>query len=275
MNAFCETIRALVAAESPGPLLAHCDVFGSRAALAGEHKRTDLLSGHILSLEYIAQDCTLLLPTFNYDYLRSGHYRPATDASQVGPLTEHARLHWATYRVGPPVFNFVGRAPFPIQQKPEQVVDPFGSHSIFAELHRARGLVLLYGTTLAALTMIHYIERLSGGPLYRYDKYFAGTIDDNHGPRPVTLLYHCRPLGRHLDYDFPRLVNDAERAGAVSRVLRSGSEVGVVRCDLLCAFWAERLKADPLYLLDQASLQWVRPALNRLGRRFQQSDFEL
>jgi aminoglycoside 3-N-acetyltransferase len=274
MNVYCEVIRSVVAGGGAGPLLTHADVLRSRAAIMPIADPKAILPGHITALEFIAKGRPLLFPSFNYEYLRSRIYRPAEDRSQVGPLTEHARRHWAEWRFGAPVFNVVGRGPLPDGVREDGEVDPFGGESVFAYLHRAGGDVLLYGTTLASLTAIHYVERLSGGPLYRYDKVFPGTIQTDVAEREVRLVYHCRPMGKSLDYDFPRLAAEAEQAGVLVRLRGPGSEVGFVRFGALCEFWLERLGRDPLYLLDSASREWVAPNLERLGRRFELADFE-
>jgi aminoglycoside N3'-acetyltransferase len=233
-----------------------------------------MLRRHIEVLEWVSGGRQLFFPSFNYDFLRTGVYRPEIDPSQVGPLTEHARVAWASWRTGPPVFNFVGKdRPLGYEQD-GGLVDPFGRKSMFAVLHQSGGDVLLYGSTLATMTAIHYVERLSGGPLYRYDKQFPGTVRYPLGTKEVCLIYHCRPLGKTLDYDFPRLEVEAEAAGALRRVHAPGSQVCLVRFGALCDYWLEKLRADPLYLLDQTSRAWVASSLDRLGRRFQQTDFE-
>ena len=56
------------------------------------------------------------------------------------------------------------------------MLDPFGSDTVFGLIHRADGVVMMYGAPFNSFTAIHYIERLSGGPLYRYDKLFSGKV---------------------------------------------------------------------------------------------------
>lgn len=274
MNVYCEAIQSLVSKAGSGPLLTHADVLRSRAAIMPIIDPNAMLSRHIEALIFIASGRQLFFPTFNYDYLRTRDYRPADDPSQVGPLTEYARRHWAEWRLGAPVFNFVGRGAPPSGVSEDGEIDPFGNDSFFAHLHQANGDVLLYGTSLASMTAIHYVERLSGGPFYRYDKVFQGKIQKDSCEREVRLVYHCRPMGKNLEYDFPRLVTEAEEAGVLFRLRCPGSEFGLVRFGALCNFWLEQLRKNPLYLLDAASREWVGPALERLGRRFELTDFE-
>ena len=90
----------------------------------------------------------------------------------------------------------------------------------------------------------------------------------------VELTYHVRPLGHGLDYDWPRLEKDLADAG-VGRVLHmGGSRALSLSARWLVAFWEERMREDPLYLIDEAARTWVAPKLEELGRRFEILDFE-
>jgi len=275
MNTFCEVMGQEVAKGGPSPLLVHADIFRARAAIIPTTSPQEMLQSHMAALEAIACERALWLPAFNYDFTRIGLYQPATDVSQVGPLTEYARKHWAKWRHGPPVFNFVGASEAPLGVKESGDVEPFGNDSLFAALHRSGGDILMYGADFSSLTAIHYIERLSGGPLYRYDKLFHGVVrEEGEKDVEVNLTYHCRPLGKYLQYDFAKLRQEAESEGLVSVINYSGSEALYIQFAGLCTFWTEMLSKDPLYLLDAKSKIWVTPMLERLGCRFVVSDFE-
>lgn len=270
---FADALRAALQAPAAAPLLVHADVFRARAAIAPTTNPQEMLARHLAALEHVAGGRPLWLPCFHYDYPKTRLYRPAVDASQVGALTEHARTGWAAWRRGAPIFNIVGRGPEPCDLPESGSVDPFGRDSLFGRLHAAGSEVLLYGTGLGSLTAIHYIERLAGGPAYRYDKRFPGRVERPGQPaRDVTLLYHCRPMGQALEYDWARLDAEARAAGVLQAV--PGGSASVVRLPALVELWRGRLAADPLHLLDAPSRAWVAPLLDRLGRRFELADFE-
>jgi aminoglycoside 3-N-acetyltransferase len=276
VNPFIESIQnALAADKSDSPLLAHADVFRARAAIANTSDPKLMLYRHMAALLAISGDRPLCIPSFNYDFTRTRVYRPEHDASQVGVLTEHARTQWASWRCGPPVFNFSSNMPTepPIPCAGE--VDPFCPDTVFGLLHRTGGKVLMYGAPFSSFTFLHYIERLTGGPVYRYDKLFIGVVQEKDGiERPVQLNYHCRPMGKTLEYDWVKLRSDAQAQGIVHNFKAPGSEVLLIDIALICQFWQDQLQRDPLYLLDQDSRAWVEPELSRLGRRFVVSDFE-
>ncbi len=268
---------------APAPILVHTKVFRARDAIPNRGSPRLILESHLKALQTIAGDRPLFFPVFNYDYLRSRIYLPASDPAQVGVLNEYARNHMSGARCGGPVFNFYTNAPaLATDVRCTGQVDPFGADTVFGLIHRARGHVLMYGAPFASFSAIHYIERLSGdsngglgGPLYRYDKVFSGIVQFDDGSQAsVDLNYHCRPLSKPLAYDWLRLRRDAQAQGALRSIKLSGSEVLVLDMASLVEFWLERMKCDPLYLLEDNSRGWVGPMLDRLGRRFSITDFE-
>ena len=276
MNPFIESIqKAIMAGNGDSPMLAHADIFRARAAVVNTSDPKLMLSRHMEALLAISGNCPLFIPSFNYDFTRTRKYMPFNDVSQVGALTEHARIEWATQRCGPPVFNFSSNAPTEARFQCTGDVDPFGTDTLFGWVHAFGGKVLMYGAPFSSFTFIHYIERLAGGPVYRYDKMFIGVTQGLDGVKiPVRLNYHCRPMGRTLEYDWVRLRLDAEKQGIILAFKEPGSEVLLIDVPMICQFWQEQLQLNPLYLLDQDSRVWVEQELNHLGRRFVIGDFE-
>lgn len=274
--AFAAALRGALAGGG-GPVFVHADVFRVRAAVAPTSDPRQLLDAHLEVLRRATDDRPLVFPTFNYDFLRTGRYRPAVDPSQTGALTEHARTAWARARFGPPVFHACARdeAALAGEPAPGGARDPFDADSVFGRLAAAGGQVLLYGATLASLTALHHVERIAGGPVYRYDKPFAGVVEAADGAAtPTTLVYHCRPAGRRLEYAWARLRADLEAGGVARPASVPGAAALVLDLRALVARWSDALRADPLWLLDDDSRAWVAPALDRVGRRFVIEDFE-
>lgn len=267
-------LAALLEGAGAGPVLVHGDLL--RAGRAGPQgaSREAQLDAHLDLLHRCRGERALWMPAFNYGFTRDGRFDVRTSPSQVGPLAERFRLTQAAWRTPVPVFSVCGTHPAPaVADGP--LVDPFDERSCFAALAREDGTVLFYGAGLGAATLIHHAERTGGGPVYRYDKDFPGTVTGADGTeRAVTLRYHVRPLGRELDYDFPRLQTELEDAGLARRWERGLTRLLVVSARGLLAFWRQRLADDPLHLLDAPSRAWVEPLLEQLGRPFVRADFE-
>jgi aminoglycoside 3-N-acetyltransferase len=214
-------------------------------------------------------------PTFNYDFPHTLRFDVDRDQSQVGPISEYLRLNFAEWRTECPIFSFAGTGLMPDSQlEASHLVDPFDRPSPFGHLVDRAGSILFYGASLSSATVLHHVETLSGGPLYRYDKNFSGTVRSTSGSEiEVTLRYHVRPMGRHLEYAWERLQEDLSAHGILVDVEPSAGVMALAAA-VVVEFWLERVAADPLYFLDDQSRRWVGPELERLGRRFELGDFE-
>lgn len=161
-----------------------------------------------------------------------------------------------------------------IQRGGGERTDPFGTESLFARLVEADGVILYYGATFHYNTVVHYSERLVGGPPYRYDKLFPGTVTRVDGSKAVgSLNYHVRPHGRGLDYDWAAILARALDAGACVRSERH-PEVLAASAGTIVQFFVDELRRDPLALLDAETRGWVARTLEELGRGFTIDDFE-
>lgn len=258
-----------------GPTLVHSDAGRTHKLTAGGRSRPEILDRHTANLVGLAEGRDIWVPTFNYDFLRSGIYRVESDPSQVGPIGEYLRTSRTQWRTEYPVFNIAGTGEEPSGRLEDgATIDPFDNDSLFGVLTRLRGSILWYGAPMSSSTIIHHAERVSGGPLYRYDKLFPGAVVGTSGEaKHVTLRYHVRPWGQTLEYDWHRLESDLRAVGLISEIEQSAFVNIVIAADLV-NFWMGRLRDDPLYLLDAQSREWVSRKLDVLGRRFQLGDFE-
>jgi aminoglycoside 3-N-acetyltransferase len=256
-----------------GPVFVHSDPFRAARLVKAVRDRNVYLDSHIALLRNAAGDRALWIPTFNYDFPRTGVFDVRQSESQLGPLPERFRIAAAGWRTPIPIFSIagIGRAS---QPRWGFMTDPFGADSIFADLVRSDGVVLYYGETFHYNTLVHYAERASGGPVYRYDKIFPGRVIMADGTsHDGSLNYHVRPMGTGLEYDWPRLLDEAVAAG-VCRRLEGAPEILAASASQLNELWISDMKRDPFALLDSTTRQWAEPRVNALGRRFEVSDFE-
>lgn len=266
-------ITGLVDSLGAGPMLVHSDPFSAARLVDRSRDKKELLDRHVALLLEVAGERALWIPAFNYDFPRTGVFDVAADPAQLGPIPEHFRVHSSKWRTEIPMFSFAGIGKAPSAAFGEHT-DPFGDDSAFAELVRLGGVILYYGNTFHFNTIVHYAERLAGGPTYRYDKIFPGVVRHADGSeRTGSLKYHVRPLGSGLDYDWMAILDRAIAADATRR-LAEYPEILAASARTLVDFLVEEMRADPLALLDAKSRKWVAPALDDLGRRFVISDFE-
>jgi aminoglycoside N3'-acetyltransferase len=270
---FTANAMALLSALGDGPVFVHSDVFRTVRLVPPSRDRRTLLDAHVDLLKRVSGDRGLWLPSFNYDFPRSGVFDVADDESQVGPIPEHFRTSAAEWRTPVPMFSVAGTGSAPLIEWGEDT-NPFGVDSIFARLVAEDGVVLYYGDTFSSNTLVHFAESAYGAPPYRYDKQFPGEVIMEHGdPVRGSLCCHVRPLGGDLDYDWPGLLALAVQVG-VCKAVEGHPEVMAASARSLSEHWVREMRDDPLALLNAKSRAWVEPALDELGRRFMITDFE-
>jgi aminoglycoside N3'-acetyltransferase len=267
------SITQLIGSMGSGPVFVHSDPFRAARMVKPVRDRNAYLDSHIALLRDAAADRALWLPTFNYDFPRTGVFDVRQTESQLGPIPERFRVQVAEWRTPIPIFSVagVGRVS---QPRWDFLTDPFGQASIFADLVHSDGVVLYYGDTFHYNTLVHYAERAGGGPVYRYDKIFPGRVIMADGTSVEgSLDYHVRPMGMGLDYDWSRLLDEALAAGVCKR-LEGAPEILAASASQLNDLWVHDIKRDPFSLLDAKTREWAEPRVNELGRRFSISDFE-
>ena len=268
-----------------GPVLVHADLMKARCFVSKVVSRKQMMREHIEGLLEACGDRPLWTPCFNYDFC--GHLQTDLRYSycQVGPLGEAMRVEDRFWRSSDPVFSVCGNGPViephviePQINEPAKPgdIDAFGLQSGLGQLYQRNGTILLYGASLHSMTILHFAESKSGGPVYRYDKVFSGTMIDTDGQHhDVQYRYHVRPAGMSLDYDWPRIEQDLIEAGLIVEQT-VGNEVVAGRLDVvpLVDFWVDKLDSDSLYFLDMATRTKVESLGMPQGSRLMQQDFE-
>jgi len=218
----------------------------------------------------------LRVAAFNYEFTRQLATDLRNAAVEVGPLGDFMRGNWAAERTFDPVFSFLTDEKGDAGPPESGLFIAFGQRSAFPRVAAAGGAIPMYGADITSLTMLHLAELKGGGPLYRYDKDFEGTVVDWFGRAvPVCYRYHVRPLARRLVYDWVRIENLLERNGVLRWIDSVRRSLGfVLDGRALLDTLTSALGDDPLCLLDSESRGWIGPEIQRLGRRFVISDFE-
>lgn len=265
-------LKRYISENGNGHILIHSDIlFGFEIKF---RNREIFLEEHYKELEAVCQPLKIIMPSFNYNFCRGIPYNLKDSESQVGVLSEYFRQNKADWRTSIPVFNFSGIGENPLTIKYGKI-DPFGEDSLFGFLHQNNGLLLHYGSGSQTSTLIHYVERISNRLVYRYDKIFKSQVTDIiNGTHECELIYHVRPMGYDLNYDWNRLEEDLLENGVIERYKEHRTRILIGRIDKIVAFWLKCLNNDPLYFLDKNTRNWVEAKFNELSRPFKLSDFE-
>src|SRR5258706_9577825 len=265
-------IASLLSRLGSGPVFVHSDPFRAASLVPKTRAREGLIDSHVALLDEIAGMRAVWMPAFNYDFPRTHSFDVNRDPSQLGPIPERFRTTAAEWRTPIPIFSASGTGK-PPEIEWKDLTDPFGNESLFARLVEADGVILYYGDTFHFNTIVHYAERFCG-PAYRYDKVFPGEVIRADGVRSKgNLVYHVRPLGRGLEYNWPGILTRALAAGACVRS-DDHPQILASSASSLTDFLIAEMRHDYLALLDAPTREWVAPALQKLGRRFVIEDFE-
>lgn len=175
----------------------------------------------------VGSNGTLLLPLFNFDFTKGVPFDIRTTPSQMGALTEAARLRADAVRTGHPVYSF---AVLGAEARRFAQVDNFsayGEDSPFAILRELDGKVAALDLEdFDSMTIYHHVEELKRVP-YRYAKDFSGEYTDAGGR---TSLRSYRIFVRDSEHGVVTNVNPAGEslwAAGLYRGCRPGVETGL------------------------------------------------
>lgn len=251
-------------------LFVHSDCLKTMPLIRISAKKNEILAQHIKLLQALVVEDGLICPTFNYTFPSSRMFDLDKTQSQVGHISEFYRTEISTWRTVDPMFSSCGTGANPFNSNHNKVC-PFSDESVFSHLVGGNGHVLFYGASLNSATIIHYAEYISEVK-YRYWKQFKGSLFVKNKKSELTLNSHFRPMGKSLDYDWGKIKEELLVEGILK--IYNSSVMGLDAKQLI-DFWSGKLADNHLYFLDNLSKSWVEPMLEKLGRSFLASDFEV
>ena len=262
--------------ECDAPLFVHSDMGRGMIAAKRAGARIDPRAVQRSIIDFLAASVTggtdsLVFPAFNYDFGSKRIFDVDSDPVQVGALPEWLRQQSGTYRSRVPFFSVLSGRDLGLKTK--EHVNPFGDASAFQWLVDHDATLTLLGAPLHSLTFIHHVEEMSGRLVYRYDKPFPGRTVSGGEILPCNFSMHVRPMGVHLDYDWPRLETDLLTQGLLQRS-SDAPDLQWLNARALLEYWGNQIATDPFYLLDQPSREFFEQATDGGKNRVQQRDYE-
>lgn len=132
-------------------------------------------------LQAIGDSGTLMLPLFNFDFTKGAPFNIATTPSQMGSLTEAARLREGAVRTGHPIYSFAILGSKKGLFEGVDNYSGYGADSPFAILRQINGKIAsLNLLDQNSMTFYHHVEEMNKVD-YRYMKEFTGEYTDWNG----------------------------------------------------------------------------------------------
>ncbi len=154
-------------------------------------------------LEVIGPDGTLIMPTFNYDFLKGSPWDMRTTPSQMGVLTELVRQDPRAKRMFHAIYSMAAIGRHADELAAHRTGDCFGESTIFTKFREWDAKILILGLAYSkSITFLHHCEQMAGVD-YRFLKEFKGTAIDAQGkPNDVAYTMFVRDVERGVVLDF-------------------------------------------------------------------------
>ena len=164
----------------------------------------------------IGQTGTIVMPTFNWDYCKTGIFNVTKTPSQVGVLTEFFRKQHGVFRsLTPPWCTFAIWGKNADKIATIRGISAFGPDGITQYLYDHNAKYILIGCPFDdAVIHIHWLEEQFEVP-YRFWKRFIGTVESPTGINTNISYMYARYIDINVRIDSTPIVRDFENSKKV------------------------------------------------------------
>jgi aminoglycoside 3-N-acetyltransferase len=156
-----------------------------RLLLEFKRKKIDINTDLIIDsfLNVIGSTGTIIVPLFNFDFIKTNYFSNNNTVSQMGILTECFRVKYSNYRTSHPVYSFG------VYGEKQQLFSEIDNYSAYSE-ESPFGILKNLNAKIAILdledqnsmTFYHHIEEVNNVS-WRYFKKFKGICENKNGKR--------------------------------------------------------------------------------------------
>lgn len=179
-------------------------------------------------LELIGPEGTLIMPTFNLNFLKGEVWDIRNSPSQMGIMTELVRLDPRAKRMFHPIYSVAAIGKLADEIAAICSTDCFGETTIYKKLLDWKAKVLVIGLPYGkSLTFLHHCEQVAKVH-YRYLKEFSGVAIDEDGRRhEITCTMNVRDVNQGI------VANYAPIGDLIDQHVASLRKIGLEVCRLL------------------------------------------
>ncbi|HEX6269744.1 MAG TPA: DUF4910 domain-containing protein [Anaerolineales bacterium] len=182
-------------------------------------------------LNVIGPEGTLIMPTFNYDFLKGIPWDFHSTVSQMGILTEIVRTDPRAKRMHHAIYSMAAIGKLADEVAAHRSDDCFGETTIFKKFRDWDAKILILGLPYSkSITFLHHCEQAAGVD-YRFLKQFKGTTIDVHGKSHeeiYTMFVRDVESGVVLDFEPIGALLDGQ---VVTRRKIGEAEVRLMKCN--------------------------------------------
>jgi aminopeptidase-like protein/aminoglycoside N3'-acetyltransferase len=182
-------------------------------------------------LDVIGADGTLIMPTFNYDFLKGAAWDFRNTPSQMGVLTELVRLDPRAKRMHHAIYSMSAIGKHAGELAAHRSNDCFGETTIFKKFRDWDAKILILGLPYSkSITFLHHCEQAAGVD-YRFLKEFKGAAIDEQGKlheEAYTMFVRNVDMGVVLDFEPIGALLDSQ---VVTRQTIGEADVRLMKCN--------------------------------------------
>ncbi len=216
-------------------------------------------------LDVIGPEGTLIMPTFNYDFLKGVPWDIRSTPSQMGVLTELVRTDPRARRMHHAIYSMSAIGELANEVAAHRSNDCFGETTIFKKFRDWDAKILILGLAYSkSITFLHHCEQAAGVD-YRFLKEFKGTAIDADGKahdETYTMFVRNVDMGVVLDFEPIGALLDSK---VVTRRKIGDADVRLMRCrdvfDVAVDAMKEHKGPGLTYVLEtpERAKDWIAP----------------
>jgi aminopeptidase-like protein/aminoglycoside N3'-acetyltransferase len=214
-------------------------------------------------LDIVGPQGTLIMPTFNYDFLKGTPWDIRTTPSQMGVLTELVRTDPRARRMFHAIYSMAAIGRHADELAAHRSNDCFGETTIFTKFREWDAKILIIGLAYSkSITFLHHCEQMAGVD-YRFLKEFKGAAIDQQGkPHEVGYTMFVRDVDRGVVLDFEPIGALLDSQVVNIRQIGSG-ETRLMKCNDVFRVAVKAMQAHPgpglTYIIEspERAMDWI------------------
>ena len=195
----------------------------------------------------------IIIPTYNYDFVKKKIFNIKKDKSQVGSFTEYFRKKYYYNRTNIPVYSSCSNFKIKKIKKENKIIDILGIDSDFNNLIKNNGNIINYEVDFAP-TFIIFIEKLNSDKImYRYSKQIDGLFIEGNKKKNISIDLYVKPRKINITYDLSKIKKDLIKNKVLKQKKFGLFNYEIYNSNKFFEFCNHRLKKDNLFFLDKKS----------------------